>query len=96
MSVMSQRYSVIIDHGISSPGHLKEVIDDLNDIDTHYIYQLMSNFQLLGSKLFDSKILMHYLTQNNDVSLAKELQKHLSKEHQKHVVIDQGNTEKSQ
>ena len=38
----------------------------------------------------DSQILMHSSTQKNDVSLAKEFQKHLSKEHWKHDVIDQG------
>ena len=32
---------------------------------------------------------MHYFTQNNDVSLAKQFQKYLSKEHLKHGVIDQ-------
>ena len=51
----------------------------------------MSNVQLSGSKQFDSHILIHSCTQNNDVSLAKELQKYLSKKHHKHGVIDQGN-----
>ena len=32
---------------------------------------------------------MHSCTQNNDASLAKEIQNHLSKEHHKHGVIDQ-------
>ena len=50
MSVMSQCYSIIIDRGISSPGHGKEVVDGLNDIEKCYIYQLMSNVQLPGSK----------------------------------------------
>ena len=54
----------------------------------------MSNFQLPGSKTFDSQILMHSCTQNNDVSLAKKFQKHLSKEHRKHRVIDQGKYKK--
>ena len=89
MSVMSQCYAVIIDRGISAPGHGKEVFDGINAIEKRYIYQLMSNFQLPGSKTFDSQIIMHYFTQNNDVSLAKKFQKHLSKEHRKHGVIDQ-------
>ena len=50
----------------------------------------MSNVQLLGPKSFYSHIIMNYCTQNNDVSMAKELQKYLSKEHQKNGVIDQG------
>ena len=45
---------------------------------------------LPGSKTFDSYILMHYFTQDNDVILANKLQKHLSKDHCKHGVIDQG------
>ena len=50
MSVLSQSFSIIIDWGISAPGHEKEVVDDLNAIEKSYIYQLMSNFQLPGSK----------------------------------------------
>ena len=56
MSVMSQCYSIIIDRGISSPGHGKEVFDGLNAVDKRYIYQLMSNIQLPGSVIFDSHI----------------------------------------
>ena len=51
---------------------------------------LMSNFQIPVTKLFDSKIIMHYCTHKKYVSLAKEFQKHLSKEHKKHGVIDKG------
>ena len=48
MSVMSQCYSVIIDRGISSPGHGKEFVYLLNAVDKRYIYQLISNVQLHG------------------------------------------------
>ena len=54
----------------------------------------MSNFKLPGSELFDSHILMHYITKKNDANLAKESQKHLSTYHQKHGVIDQGKYKK--
>ena len=37
MSVMSQCYSVIIDRGISVPGHGKEVVDGINTIYKPYI-----------------------------------------------------------
>ena len=50
----------------------------------------MSNVQLPASKASDSQILMHSCTHTNDGSLAKQLQKHMSKEHRKHGVIDQG------
>ena len=54
MSVMSQCYSIIIDLGISAPGHGKEVVDGLNYIDKRYIYQCMPTVQLPGSIIFDS------------------------------------------
>ena len=79
MSIMSQFYSVIIYRGISETGHVKEVVDGPNSIGKHCIYQLMYNVQLLGSKAFYSQILMHSFTQNNDSSLDKESQKHISK-----------------
>ena len=50
---------------------------------------MISNVQLPGSKCFGSQILIHYPTQKNDANLAKQSQKHLSKEHLKHGVIDQ-------
>ena len=52
MSVMSKYYSVIIDCGISEPGHRKESVDGLNVIDKCYIYKLISNVQLPGSIYF--------------------------------------------
>ena len=48
----------------------------------------MFNFQ--DQNNFDSQILMHSCTQNNYVSLAKQFQRHLSKEHRKHGVVDLG------
>ena len=38
MSVISQTYSLIIDRGISAPGHRKEVVHGLNAVDKRYIY----------------------------------------------------------
>ena len=70
MSVMSQRYSIIIDRGISAPCHGKDVVDGLNAIDKRYIYQLISNVQLPVSKTFDSQILTHSCTRKHDFSLA--------------------------
>ena len=90
MSVISQCYSIIIDRGISAPGYGKEVVDGLNTVDKRYIYQLMSTVQLPGSIIFDSQIQMHTGTQKYDVSLAKEFQEHLKKEHHKDGAIDQG------
>ena len=57
-------YSLLIDRGISAPGHGKEVVDGLNAVDKRYIYQLMSKVQLPGSFRFDSQNKMHTVTEN--------------------------------
>ena len=72
---MSQCYSIIIDRGISAPGHGKEVVYGLNTVDKRYIYQLMSTIQLYVSKIFDSHMQMNTGNQKYDVSLAKEIQR---------------------
>ena len=56
MSVMSRFYYIIIDRGISAPGHDKEVVDGLNAVYKLYIYQLISTVQIPGSKIFDSQM----------------------------------------
>ena len=71
MSVMSQFYSIIIDRCINSPGHVKEFLYGINDVDKRYIYQLMSTVKLTGSKIFDSQMQIHTGNQNYDLSLAK-------------------------
>ena len=76
---MSQFYSFIIDQSISAPGNGKEVVDGLNYVDNSYIYQLMSNVQLTGSNRFYSQMQMHTGNKNNDLSLSKEFQQHLTK-----------------
>ena len=81
MSVISQTYSLIIDRGISAPGHGKEVVDGLNAVDKHYIYQLMSKYKLPGSIIFDSHIKIHTGTEKKYVSLAREFKDHLEGEH---------------
>ena len=70
------------------------MVDGLNAIGKRYTYQLMSNVQLQNSKKIDSQILMHSCTNDNDVSLNKQFQKHLYKDHRKNGFIDQGNIEK--
>ena len=91
---MSQCDSVIIDRGINEPGNGKEVVDGLNAAYTSYIYKFISNVQLPGTKIFDSQMQMHTGNQNNYVSLAKEFQQHLKKEHRKNGVIAQGKYKK--
>ena len=68
---MSQCYSIKIDWSIGAPGHGKEVVDGINDVDKRYIYKFMSTVKLTGSNIFDSQIQMHTGNQKYDVSLAK-------------------------
>ena len=77
ISVMSQTYSIIIDRGISAPGHGKEVVDGLSALDKRYIYQLMFKVQLPGLNIFDSQIKIHTGTENKDIILAQEFKDHL-------------------
>ena len=82
--------SIIIYRGISAPGHGKEVVDGLNDVDKRYIDQLMSTVKLPVSIRFGSQIQMHTCTKKYDVSLAKKFQEHLTKNQRKDSFIDQG------
>ena len=58
------------------------------------IYQLISTVQLPGSNRFDSHMQIHTSNQKNDVNLAREIQHHLTKEHIKNGVINQGKNNK--
>ena len=91
MSVMSQCYYIIIDRGISEPGHGKDIADGINVVDKSYIYQLMSNVQLTGSNRFDSLMQMDTGNQKYYVSLAREFQHHMTKESRKKDMFDPGN-----
>ena len=48
MSVMSQTYSIIIDRGISAPGHGEEVVDGLNAVDKCIYINQCPRFNFLG------------------------------------------------
>ena len=52
----------------------------------------MSNFQLSGRNRFDSQMQINAGNQKDDVSLSKKFQHHLTKEHLKNGVFDQGKT----
>ena len=71
------------------------MVDVPNAVDNRYRYQLMSNVQIPGSNRYDPQMQTHAGNQNNDVSLAKEFQQHLTKDHCKNGVIDQGKCKKT-
>ena len=83
---MSHCYSITIYQRILAPGHYKEVVDGLNDVDKRFIYQLMSTFQLPGSNRFYSKIQIHTGTQKYDVTLSKEFKEHMIIKERKKMV----------
>ena len=58
-------------------------MDPIPLISAIYVYQLMSNVKLLDSKIFDYQMQMHTGIPKDDVSISKEFQQHLSKEHRK-------------
>ena len=93
MSVMSQCYSIIINWGISSLGHGKEVVYGLNDVDKCYIYiNWCTMFNFLDQTDLIPRCKFPLATKKDDVSLTKEFQHHMTKEHCKHGVFDQRKT----
>ena len=84
MLILSQAISVIIDGGISAPGHGREVLNGLNAIDKRLFLQLMSKVKLTGAKCYDTQMVMHIETRTFDVILSSTTNA------RKHGVIDKG------
>ena len=76
--MLSQEFSVIIECGISAPGHGREVVDGLNAIEKWFIFQLISTVKLPGATSYNTKMVMHTGTHRPEVSLASRFQNHLS------------------
>ena len=87
---MSQAYNIIIDHGVSVTGNGREAVSGLNATNKRVLFHLMKTVKLPGSKYYYTQMAMHLYTQNVDVSLYREFQKHLPSASQKNGVIDQG------
>ena len=94
MSMLSQTFSVIIDHSISAPEHGRKVVDGLNATEKRFLFQLISGVQLPGEKGYDTYTVMHTGTSTYNVILAREFLKHLSTVARKHGVIGQGKYKK--
>ena len=69
--MLSQYFNIIIYHGISAPGHGREVLDGLNAIHKSFIFHLMANVQLPGSEQFDTKMSVQTEIQNTDIILVQ-------------------------
>ena len=71
MQILSHVFYVIIDRGIITPRHCREVLDGLNAIDKTFLFQLMSTMKLKGENIYDTQMVMHTGTRTSDVSLAR-------------------------
>ena len=67
-----QAFSVIFNPGISAIGYGIEVVDGINTIKKRFPFQLISTVQLPGEKGYDTKMVIHNVTQTYDASLSKE------------------------
>ena len=72
--MLSQAYYVIIDGGFSAPLHIIEVICGLNATEKRFVFQFMKTVKLPGSKGYDTKVVIYFLTSTMDVSLSLEFQ----------------------
>ena len=93
--MLSWEFSVIINCGISAPGHIREVVDEVNAIDKSFPFQLIPTLQLKGAKIYHIHMAMHTGTCAYDASLTREYQKDLSTVARKYEVIDQLKCKKS-
>ena len=90
MSMLSHKFSVVIESGISALWHERWLVYILNTIDKRFISQLISTVQLPGAKGYNTQIVIHTGTRTTDVILAIEIKKHMSNVTHKHGVIDKG------
>ena len=63
---------VIIYHSISAPGHVREVAYVLNAINKRFPFLLMSHFNIMGAKHYDTQMIMHTRIRTYDVSLTRK------------------------
>ena len=57
--MLFQAFNTIIDCGLIAPGHGKEVVGILNNIDKRFIFHVISTVQLPVSKRFDAQMVIH-------------------------------------
>ena len=70
ISMLSQSFSIIINHVISAPGHDSELEYGFNTIDKRFLFQWISTVQILDEKIYDTQIVIHTGTCPPGVSLA--------------------------
>ena len=68
--MFSKAYYVIIDHDFSASVHIIEVLYGLDVTDKMYLFKLLEDVQLQGSKGFDTHMILQSATHHSYVSLA--------------------------
>ena len=89
LSMLSQSFYVIVDHGVIVPVQGRELLYSINSTLKRFIFQFISTVQFPSEKGYYTQIVMYSATYTKDCSLDQEFQKHLSNAERKHVVIDQ-------
>ena len=64
-------YNIIIDCGVEALGNGRGVFDGLNATYKLFISILITSVQLPGAASYDSQVVIHTLTANTDISLAR-------------------------
>ena len=67
--MLSKPYNIIINRGVSAPGNDQDVVGGLNTTNKKFIFELMANMQLPGSKGYDTHMTMHSATRKYNISL---------------------------
>ena len=67
--MLSQSYSVIIDHGVSAPVNGREAADGINSTAKFFLLQLIETYKMPCSKGYYIQMVIHSTTHKSDVSL---------------------------
>ena len=86
LSILAHAYNTIIDCGVGAPVHGRYV----NATNKRFLSVLIADVQLSGVEAYESHMAMHTSTANTNISLARELQKHLSDPTWAHGLLDRG------
>ena len=77
LSMLAHAYNLIINCGVGSPLHGREVVNSLNATEKRFISMLMKTVQLPDAADYDLRMAIHTSTEKRHSSLARVFQKHL-------------------
>ena len=69
--MLAHAYNIIIDSGVGSPVHVREVFDGLNINCKWFLLILITTLQLPSTSSYNSHTAMHTSTVNTDIILAR-------------------------